>query len=100
MFNRWYFQTDFLEWKLLYFDENVIKICSPGSNSQYSSIGLDDGSAPVRLSLMKHIYIYASLSLNVLTHGGHSNIAEIFQVIFGQQCMLQFWTLITEDNDM
>ena len=85
MFNRWHFQTDFLEWKVLYFDENVIKICSPGPNSQYTSIGLDDGLAPVRLSLMKHIN--ASLSLNVLTHGGHSNIAEIFQITFGQQTM-------------
>ena len=33
--------------QLLYFDENLIEICSPGSNERYSSIGSDNGSAPV-----------------------------------------------------
>ena len=36
----------FLEWKLLYFDENFTEICILGSNKQYSSIILDNGLAP------------------------------------------------------
>ena len=38
----------FREWILLYFDENFIEICSPGSNQEYSSIGSDNGLALVR----------------------------------------------------
>ena len=34
--------------KMLCFDQNFIEMCSPGSNYQYSCIGLDDGSAPTR----------------------------------------------------
>ena len=38
----------FREWKVLYFDQNFIEVCSRGSNWQYSSIGLDNGLAPNR----------------------------------------------------
>ena len=38
----------FHEWKILYFDLNFTEICSWGSNSQYSSIGSDNGLAPIR----------------------------------------------------
>ena len=38
----------FLEWKLLYFDENFIEISSLGSNQQYSIIGSDNGLVQVR----------------------------------------------------
>ena len=33
----------FLEWKFLYFDENVTEIFSPGFNQYYSSIDSDNG---------------------------------------------------------
>ena len=67
----------FLEWKLLYFNENFIGICSPRRNWQYSSIGLDNGLAPVRgqaivwiSNVLDKWCIYGSLSLNELTHCG------------------------------
>ena len=34
--------------KIVVFDENFIEICSQGSNSQYFSIGSDNGLAPTR----------------------------------------------------
>ena len=37
----------FFDWKL-YFNENIIEFCSPGSNEQYSSISSDNGLAPVK----------------------------------------------------
>ena len=39
------FSNAFLEWKLLYFEENVIKICSPGFKILYSNTGSDNGLA-------------------------------------------------------
>ena len=42
------FSNAFLEWKLLYFDENFIEMCCPRSNLQYSSIGSDNGLALAR----------------------------------------------------
>ena len=38
----------FHEWNILYFDSNFIEVCSWGSNWQYSSIGSDNGLAPIR----------------------------------------------------
>ena len=43
-----HFQVHFPEWKVLYFASNFIKVCSLGSNQQYSSTGLDNGLAPIR----------------------------------------------------
>ena len=37
-----HFQTHFLEWKLLYFDSDFIKVYSHGYNSQEASIGSDN----------------------------------------------------------
>ena len=45
---RQHFQAHLLEWKLWYFDQSFIEICSQGFNWKYSSTGLDDGLAPVR----------------------------------------------------
>ena len=47
-FSRRYFELDFLEWKRRNFDENVIEVCSQGTNWQYSSIGSDNGLATTR----------------------------------------------------
>ena len=48
-FCRRYFQCHFLEWKLLYFFSlNFTEICYQRPNWQYTSIGSDDGLAPIK----------------------------------------------------
>ena len=58
----------FHEWKVLYFDSNFTEVCSQESNEQYSSIGLDNGLAPIRLQAIiwtnedpVHWRLYAAL---------------------------------------
>ena len=46
-FSRRHFQMDCLEWKCIKFDWIVIKVCSKGSNKQYSSIASDNGDEPL-----------------------------------------------------
>ena len=50
LFSRRHFQTHFLEWTFLYFDQNFIEICSQAQYFQvkYSSIGSESDLAPVR----------------------------------------------------
>ena len=43
-----HFQMQFLEWKLVYFDLNCIKVWRLGINWQWISIGLCDGCVPTR----------------------------------------------------
>ena len=44
-FSRRYFEMDFLEWSCMHLDLFFIKICSQGSNDQYSSVGSENGLA-------------------------------------------------------
>ena len=43
---RQQFQVHILEWKMMYFDSNITKICSQGPNLQATSICSDNGLAP------------------------------------------------------
>ena len=66
-------QVHFIEWKLLWFYSNFTTICSQVFNSQYGSIGWDNGSVPYRRQTLIStndglVYwcILASLGLNEL----------------------------------
>ena len=41
-------QMHFIQWKCIDFDYDFTEVCFQGSNSQYSSIGSDNGLAPAR----------------------------------------------------
>ena len=63
----------FLEWKFLYFDFNVIKDCSKGSNWQYVSIGSGNDFAPtfyILQGISKLPRHTASKGHNEQTHDG------------------------------
>ena len=69
-----HFEMHFHEWKFLYFELNFTQVCSQGSNSQYPSIGSDNGLAPIRRRAIiwtnvdpVHSRIHASLGLNELS---------------------------------
>ena len=47
-FSRWHFQMPFLEWKCINFDWDFTVVRSQWSNSQYSTIGSDNGLLPAR----------------------------------------------------
>ena len=58
----------FHEWKFSYFDSHFIEVCTLGSNQQFSSIGSDNGLAPIKRQAIictnadpVHWHIYAAL---------------------------------------
>ena len=65
---RWHIQMNFLEWKILYFDSNSLKVCFYGPNWQQTSIGLENGLVPNRWQTiiwanadLSHWHIYVAL---------------------------------------
>ena len=84
-FRRRIFCTHFRKWKLLYFDSNLIEVCSQGSNWQCVLIGSDNGLEPNRRQaiIWSNAFlvcwrIYASLVLDELTKSYHDVYALIW----------------------
>ena len=78
---RWHFEIHFLEWKLLYFDSNVIEICSQGpQNNNKPVLGqieawrrIHDRPSSEPNGGVVYWDIYASLCLDELTAGFITN---------------------------
>ena len=84
------FLVHFLAWKCINFDQDFIEVCSQWSNKQYSSIGSNNGFAPVRRQAIIWIndglvywrtYIRISVSLSKSHLYGSNNFGYCNQTI-------------------